>query len=117
MKRHKPILLFLILALGMSAILGWFFSIHTALSFFLGGGISWIPTTVFAKIFFKNKGTKSARKILNTFYMAEIFKITLTIILFICAFQWKDMQAVALFFGFIIAQLGYVWTYEKGFFS
>lgn len=52
--------------------------------------------------------------------MAELFKIILTIILFASVFQWKELQALALFLGFISAQLGYLlasWIYdEKPFF-
>lgn len=123
MKQSKSLFLAMILILGISGILLRLFSLHTAISFLLGSAISLIPITLFAKIFFQSTSASKKRtpkNILNTFYMAELLKIILSIILFMCVFQWKELQALALFLGFITAQLGYLftrWMYnEKPFF-
>ncbi len=83
-------------------------NIYCGISFILGVGISLIPLFLFGLFFFKTTVSSSARKILNVFYMGEIIKILTTIILFILVFQWKELESLFLFIGFISAQLLYL---------
>lgn len=77
------------------------------LSFLLGGGIALVPSLVFAKIFFKYSKGKEPHKIVNALYIGEALKFILTIVLFILAFQWKEVEGLSLFVGFILSQAIY----------
>lgn len=85
----------------------YLFSLNKGVSFALGAGISLFPTLLFAQIFFKTTERAAAKKIVDTFYIGEAIKILTTIVLFILVFRWRGLEALFLFLGFIIMQLGY----------
>ncbi len=99
--------LFPLICFSFSIIIGWQFHLFAGVSFALGGMITLIPTFLFAKIFLKPRGARAAKKIVHTFFIGEAVKWVATILLFVLAFQWKELQVIFLFAGFIVAQLTY----------
>jgi ATP synthase protein I len=90
----------------VSFALVYLFSVSKGISFALGAGISLFPTLLFGRIFFKSRDAGAAKKIVGAFYIGEAIKILTTIVLFILVFQWRGLEPLPLFLGFITAQLG-----------
>lgn len=104
----KKIFLSQILLTIILGLLAWFvFSDKTSISFMLGCVIHIIPSFVFAKVFLKYTGARAAKKVVSRFYAGEALKLLLTIVLFMLVLQWKPLEPLPLFFGFIFMQLIY----------
>jgi len=73
-----------------------------ALSSVLGGSAAFIPNLYFALRIHKSAG-QSARKILNSFYVAESGKLLLTVALFILIFQISNIEILPLLAGYVTA--------------
>ena len=95
----------ILLIICMSIVLLYLFSVNKGVSFGLGAGLSLFPTLLFGQIFFKSKGVRVAKKIINTLYVGELVKMLATMILLVLLFQWRALAPLFLFLGFIITQL------------
>lgn len=91
------------------------------LSIGLGVIVCLLPNLVLANVFLKNFRTKSfiaspqtlPRQILTRFYLGEILKLLLTTLLFVLIFQWKSLEPLYFFGGFIVTQLGYWYALNR----
>lgn len=83
---------------------------HAALSFLYGGFICIMPNAYFAHKLFKRTGAQAAREIVTSFYVAEVVKFIITIILFAVAFKFLDVNKLALFIGYLVAQFSFWFT-------
>jgi len=75
---------------------------HKALSSALGGLAAFIPNLYFALRIHKSAG-QDARKILNSFYLAESGKLLLTAGLFVMIFQLPSIEMLPLLAGYMAA--------------
>jgi len=78
---------------------------NTIVSLGAGMAIAFVPTFVFAKVFFKKTGAKAAKQIVWLFYLAEILKIILTAFLFFVVFYYGKPEVPWLFLGFMVSQV------------
>ena len=81
---------------------------EAGLSALMGGFIGIVPGLLFMRLLFKQSGTKLAKQILSYFYLGEILKILISLILFTLAFQWGKLRPAPLFLVFI-ATYGVCW--------
>ncbi len=72
------------------------------LSSVLGGMAAFIPNLFFALMVNKSTG-RSARSVLNSFYIGEAGKLLLTGVLFIIIFKMPNIEILALLVGYITA--------------
>ena len=85
-----------------------FYSDYEALfSAFLGGLIGIIPGLVFALLYFKQSGAKALKKVVQNFYLGEVLKLFLTLLLFTAAFQWSKLKPLPMFSVFITTLMAY----------
>lgn len=93
--------------LCVSAI-SWFFAGNVAgYSALLGAWVCLCSGWLFATIFFKHHGAKNAKKILNAFYMGEVFKLLLTGACFAVIFASIEVKGLHFFGGYITTQMTY----------
>lgn len=83
----------------------FFWSTLLAFSFFWGGIICILPNAYLAHKLFAKTGANAARQIVTSFYLGETVKFIITIILFIIAFKYFNVNKLAVFIGYIIAQV------------
>lgn len=76
-----------------------------ALPFLWGGMTCLIPNAYFAHRLFANTGAQAVGKIMKSFYLGEIVKIFITIVLFAIAFKLFKTGKIGIFIGYIIAQV------------
>lgn len=86
------------------AVGGW----RTATSAAIGGVIAFIPNAFFALFWSGFHGSKGARHVLHAFYLGEAVKLGLTGVLFFLAFQFREIEHLSLFIGFVVT-LGVFW--------
>jgi ATP synthase protein I len=79
------------------------FSKEVALSFLGGGFICIIPNAYFAHKLFAKTGAQATRAIITSFYLGEVVKFVITIILFVVAFKFLNVNKLAIFIGYIVA--------------
>lgn len=89
----------------VAIILGLFTNLLIMRSVLLGGFVVIVPTFLFSLIFFKNSGALNARKIARNFYLAELIKINLSVILFALVFIFCKIMPLVFFITFIIVQM------------
>lgn len=73
----------------------------------LGGLAGFIPNLVFAWGAGRQDPDKSAREILNAFYIGEAIKLLLTSLLFIVVFHLPNVFFLPLFIGFISVTMAF----------
>jgi ATP synthase protein I len=76
-----------------------------AFSFMWGGLICIIPNLYFAHKLFGRTGAQATRQIITSFYFSEVVKFILTILLFFVAFKYFNTNKLAIFIGYIVAQI------------
>lgn len=80
---------------------------RSAYSAAIGGGISIITTAYFAsKIFSAGPGSPAAQ-IARKFFVGEVVKLALTVILFVIALQWLNVAFLPLFLTYMATLLAY----------
>lgn len=84
-----------------------FFGVRSAYSAGIGGGISIIATAYFASKVFSAGPGSSAAQIARKFFIGEVVKLALTVILFIIALTWLDVSFLPLFLTYMITLLAY----------
>lgn len=93
----------LIVASGYFLAGGW----QMAISPFLGGIAGLLPNLFFAMRVSYAKG-KSAKDVLQAFYIGETGKLSITVILFVLIFQLKGIELLPLLSGYV-AVLSVFW--------
>ncbi len=78
-----------------------------AYSALLGGMTCVLSNAYFAKKLFSVTGAQAAQKIVANFYIAELVKVLITIILFIICFKFLAISALPFFLTYIIAQMAF----------
>jgi ATP synthase protein I len=105
---YRVIVLQLALTL-ISAFVAWLHSDVAAKSALLGGLTCTLPNAYFIWRAFRYTGARSASMIVQSFYQGESWKFVLTALCFIAIFQRVEpLNVLALFMGFVTAQLGHV---------
>lgn len=99
-----------VIILSGSGLLFVLSSSHLALSFLGGGLICIVPTAYFAHKLFSKTGAQAAREIVTSFYMGEVIKVIITIILFALTFKFFNVNKLAIFIGYIVAQFTFWFT-------
>jgi ATP synthase protein I len=96
-------LLFLLMFTGAAALLtGWI----SAYSLLIGGLISGVPGTLFARKVFRYRGARSTELIVRELYTGEALKLVLTGAGFALSFIYvKPLNVMALFSGFVLVHI------------
>lgn len=76
-----------------------------SLSAIYGGLVCLIPTACFARTLFRYQGAQAAKKIVNSFYKAELIKIFLSMLLFTLVFINFSVNPLVFFASYILAQM------------
>lgn len=97
-------LLITLLAVGMGFI---FFDVRAAYSAAIGGGISIITTAYFASRVFSVGPGSTAAQVARKFFIGEVVKIALTVILFIIALKGLNVSFLPLFLTYMATLLAY----------
>lgn len=85
----------------------FFFDLKAVFSALVGGGISILATAFFSYAVFSPKPGATANHIAKAFYIAEILKILLTVVLFAAVLLWLDVSFVFLFLTYGVTLLAY----------
>ena len=93
---------------ALATLVAWgVFGQHAAISAFLGGLIVVIPAAYFSWRAFAYNQTRSAAKVLGSFYQAELGKLLLTAFLFAAVFKlFSPLNDAALFATFGTVLMG-----------
>jgi ATP synthase protein I len=94
-----------IVIIGLTLLLYSFYRSHVAFSFLFGGIICILPNAYFAHKLFAKTGAQVVRSIIASFYICEVVKYVITGLLFVIAFKYLNTNKLALFVGYIVAQL------------
>jgi ATP synthase protein I len=87
----------------------WFYQgLYASLSACLGGVIGIVPVFLFASFYPSHLSKMQAKSVVKRLYWGETVKWLVTVLLFILAFQWSNLQGAYFFVSFIIAQFVYV---------
>jgi len=81
--------------------------VHAAYSAVVGGGISTIVTLYFASKVFSARIGSPAAKIARAFYIGEVVKLLLTILLLSIALLWLHVSPLPLLLAYMAALLAY----------
>jgi ATP synthase protein I len=76
-------------------------------SVLLGGAISILPNGLFARWWFSYFKAKAATRLVGKFYVGEIAKLVLTIVLFIAAFEFLPLHVIGCLLGYVVAQMAF----------
>ncbi|WP_245582591.1 ATP synthase subunit I [Oceanobacter kriegii] len=105
---YRIVILQLTLAL-ISACVAWIHSDVAARSALMGGLTCAVPNAYFIWRAFRYSGARSAPKIVQSLYQGETWKFVLTALFFSVIFiRVEDLNALALFAGFMTVQLGHL---------
>lgn len=85
----------------------WFGDARAARSAALGGGISVVATAYFAWRVFAFSENQSLDKVVRAFYVGEVSKILITVVLFYVVITWVDVAHLPLFLTYIATLLAY----------
>ena len=79
---------------------------NASLSAGIGGVASLLPNAMFALWVFAPYRAQQANELVGRFYMAELAKLLLTIVIFIAVFVWyKSVNVTALFVAYFLVQV------------
>ena len=92
------LLIGLIISSGFVLFKGYSFAISSV----LGNMAAFIPNLFFALVVSKSTG-RSAKNVLNSFYIGEVGKLLLTGVLFMMIFKMPNIEILALLVGYITA--------------
>lgn len=106
-----------VMIVAITAVLYFTRSENEAASALLGGFVAILPSLSFAKVLFRHRGARAAKKIVNDFYFGEGVKIGFAILLFALVFRFYRVSPVVFFitysgvamsFGFLLLIFGRV---------
>ena len=72
-----------------------------------GGAICVLANAYFSRKAFSVAGAQAAKQIVRAFYMAQLGKIVITVVLFILALWIGKLPVFPLFIGYVAAQLAF----------
>jgi ATP synthase protein I len=98
------------IVLCISGVLFFLGKCNLSFSFLWGGFTCVLPNAYFAYKLFRRTGAKTSRQIVTSFYLGEVVKFILTVILFTIAFKFFNVNKLALFIGYIVAQIAFWFT-------
>jgi ATP synthase protein I len=73
-----------------------------AISILLGAVVAIIPHLIFTFLYFKKSPIGKPQLVVRKFYIGEIVKVLLTIILFVLTFLWQGLMALPFFLAFSV---------------
>jgi ATP synthase protein I len=82
-------------------------SLHSAYSALVGGGISALVTLYFASKVFSVRIGSPAAKVARAFYVGEVVKLLLTVVLLSSALLWFDVSPLPLLLAYMAALMAY----------
>jgi ATP synthase protein I len=74
----------------------------TGYSVFVGGMVCVIPASYFAFKAFSVAGAQRAREVVKAFYLGEVIKLLLTVVLFIVAFKLLQVSPAPMLMGYFM---------------
>ncbi len=77
----------------------------TGFSVFVGGMVCVIPSSYFAFKAFSVAGAQKSREVVRAFYMGEVIKLLLTVVLFIVAFKLLPISPAPMLTGYFLTLL------------
>lgn len=84
-----------------------FEGIRSACSALIGGGISTVVTLYFASKVFSVRIGSPATKITQAFYVGEVIKLVLTVVLLSIALRWLDVSPFPLLLTYMMTLMAY----------
>ncbi len=104
---RKIIIIQLLVTLLVAVVSLAFNSLQAAYSALVGGGISTVATLYFASTVFSVRIGSPAAKIARAFYVGEVVKMLLTVILLSVALLWFDVSPLPLLLAYMAALMAY----------
>jgi ATP synthase protein I len=104
---RKVIFIQLLVTLLIAVALLVFSNGQAAYSALIGGGVSTLVTLYFASQVFSVRIGSPAAKIARAFYLGEIVKLLLTILLLSIALLWLDVSPLPLLLAYMAALMAY----------
>jgi len=92
----------MIIIIALSVFFAVFFGQNSALSSLLGGVICMLPSAIFAYFAFRYAGASKNKLVVQQFNKGSKLKFFATILLFIVAYQWKDIQPLPLMLSYVV---------------
>ncbi|GAB4223217.1 MAG: F0F1 ATP synthase subunit I [Gammaproteobacteria bacterium] len=99
----------LTITLGVVITFGLMAGQHAAYSAALGGITCLLPNMCFAWFVLRYRGARQAKKIVQSFYRGEAFKLLITVGLFFIAFKFAAVKPLPFFVNYI-AGLAVYWV-------
>ena len=104
----RTILLIQLLVTLSGAVVSLAFSgAQAAYSALIGGGVSTLVTLYFASQVFSVRVGSPAAKIARAFYLGEVVKLLLTVVLLSIALLWLDVSPLPLLLAYMAALMAY----------
>ena len=104
---RKITLVQLLVTLVIASIALVFGSLHAAYSSVVGGGISTLATSYFASKVFSVRIGSPAAQVARAFYVGEVVKILLTIVLLSAALLWFEVSPLPLLLAYMAALMAH----------
>ena len=104
---RKIIIIQLLVTLLVAIVSFAFNSLQAAYSALVGGGISIVATLYFASKVFAVRIGAPAAKIARAFYVGEVVKMLLTVVLLSIALLWFDVSPLPLLLAYMAALMAY----------
>lgn len=98
------------IALFVTLLVAIFFDKNAAISALVGGIICVVPGLVFARIVFKYAGASQNQRVARSFSQGSKLKLILTIIFFVAAYKWPDIQPIPLMVSYAVTLVAQ-WPY------
>lgn len=106
-RAYRSVLLQVVMAILFSVITLFIFGAWQAFLILIGAGIAVIPNFIFATFTFTPALGRGPGQLAQAFFQGVVIKLMLTILLFGLTFALLQPQGMAVFMGFIAAQLGH----------
>lgn len=104
---RKITLVQLLVTLVIASVAFVFGNLHAAYSSVVGGGISTLATLYFASKVFSVRIGSPAAQVARAFYVGEVVKILLTIVLLSAALLWFEASPLPLLLAYMAALMAY----------
>jgi len=104
---RKIIAIQLLVTLLIVAVSAIFSNAQAAYSALIGGGVSTLATLYFASQVFSVRIGSPAAKIARAFYLGELVKLLLTVVLLSIALLWLDVSPLPLLLAYMAALMAY----------
>tara|TARA_R110000772_G_scaffold96406_19_gene195013 strand:- start:3387 stop:3776 length:390 start_codon:yes stop_codon:yes gene_type:complete len=88
--------------IALSAFFAVIYGQNSAISSLFGGVICLLPNVIFAYFAFRYAGASKNKLVVQQFNKGSKLKFFATILLFIVAYQWKDIQPLPLMLSYVV---------------